>query len=285
MKRRQKRILLLSVAALLLVAAAIGIVWGNTALELTEITVRTERLPAAFSGYRIAHLSDLHNTEFGEDNRALLDKLKAAAPDAIMVTGDVVDSRRTDFDIAAEFMAEAVKLAPVYYATGNHESRLADYAELEQRFSQSGVTILRGSGVTIERDGGSLLVLGVDDPDFTPDVDDAAGVDATLTKLTDTETYTVLLSHRPELFDTYAKHGIDLTLSGHAHGGQIRLPFIGSIYAPEQGFFPAYTSCLHEKGSSRLVVSRGLGNSLIPVRINNRPEIVLITLERADAAK
>ena len=251
--KKKRRICFLAASAAVLAGAAGWIAWGNTALVQTEQVVRSERLPAAFSGYRIAHVSDLHNAQFGTDNEKLLELLRTAAPDCIAVTGDIVDSRRTDFDVAAAFMDAAAEIAPVYYVTGNHESRLKDYPELEQRFTDSGVSVLHG----------------------------AAYVADALEGLADEAIFTVLLSHRPELFAAYAAAGVDLTLSGHAHGGQFRLPFIGGLAAPDQGLFPRYTSGLYTNGRSQMVVSRGLGNSLFPFRVNNRPEVVLITLEAA----
>ena len=279
--KKKRRICFLAASAAVLAGAAGWIAWGNTALVQTEQVVRSERLPAAFSGYRIAHVSDLHNAQFGTDNEKLLELLRTAAPDCIAVTGDIVDSRRTDFDVAAAFMDAAAEIAPVYYVTGNHESRLKDYPELEQRFTDSGVTVLHSAATDIVRDDERIRLIGIDDPDFSSTEDSTAYVADALEGLADEAVFTVLLSHRPELFAAYAAAGVDLTLSGHAHGGQFRLPFIGGLAAPDQGLFPRYTSGLYTNGRSQMVVSRGLGNSLFPFRVNNRPEVVLITLEAA----
>lgn len=278
--KKKGRIWLLAASSAALAGLVGWIVWGNTALVQTALIVQSKRLPAAFSGFRIAHVSDLHNAQFGTDNEKLLELLRTAAPDCIAVTGDVVDSRRTDFDIAAAFMEASVEIAPVYYVTGNHEARLEDYPMLEQRFIDSGVTVLHNAAEDIVRGNGRIRLIGIDDPHFSFAEDEEANINTTLEGLTDETLFTILLSHRPEKFAVYAAQKIDLTLSGHAHGGQIRLPFAGGLAAPDQGLFPRYTSGLYTSGTSHMVVSRGLGNSLFPFRVNNRPEVVLITLEQ-----
>ncbi len=265
------------------ISMTVWTVWGNTALEVTEISLSSDRLPEAFSGYRIAHLSDLHNAEFGKENRRLLAKLAECKPDSIMITGDLIDSNHPDRAVALHFVREVVKIAPTYYVSGNHEARLGDFEELRKSLADAGVTVLEDEAVTLEKDGKKVRLLGLSDPNLasadgilhkTP-----AAVRAKLEELTgDGEGYTILLSHRPELFETYAACGVDLVLAGHAHGGQIRLPLIGGLYAPGQGFFPKYDSGLYSEGTTSMVVSRGLGNSVIPLRFNNRPEIVLIEL-------
>lgn len=275
MRKRRKKAL--RVILLLGIAALVGwIAWGNRTIGCTEIQVQSAHLPEAFSGYTIAQVSDLHNAEFGADNERLLEALRQAAPDLIALTGDLVDSRRTDLDCAIAFVQAAVEIAPVYYVTGNHESRIAAYPELERAMEQAGVHVLRNETEQIERDGAFLSVSGVDDPTFF--ATDEQFTQTLQSLLPMDETFTLLLSHRPELFETYVGCGVDLTLSGHAHGGQFRLPGIGGLFAPEQGIFPDYDAGAYSDADSTMVVSRGLGNSLFPFRVNNNPELVLITL-------
>ena len=250
------------------------ILWGfveNTLLGVTEITVIGANLPEGFPGCRIAQVSDLHNAEFGKDNKRLLALLEEAQPDLIAITGDLVDSRRTDPEVAIAFAREAVKIAPCYYVTGNHESRIEEYPQLEQQLTKAGVTVLRGQRITLDN---GITIAGVDDPAFTG----FSAFSETLAQLAGEE-YTVLLSHRPEHFDLYCQAGFDLVLSGHVHGGQFRIPFLGGVLAPGQGFFPTYDAGLYTGGQTNLVVSRGLGNSLFPFRLNNPPEVILITLQ------
>ena len=253
---------------LILVGLFLWILWGNTALTLTKYTVTSKKLPSGFTGFRIAHVSDLHNTKFGKHNEKLLDLLAQAQPDIIAITGDMIDSRQTDPDAAIAFAKEAVKIAPVCYVPGNHEARIQEYPDFRNALSDLGVTVLENSHLPLVREQESITVSGRMDPGFkipTPDLT--------------VDTYQILLSHRPELIEEYAKQGYDLVLSGHAHGGQIRLPFVGGVIAPHQGFFPKYTEGIHRLDNTTLVISRGLGNSLFPLRIHNRPELILITLE------
>lgn len=263
---------------LLLILGAIWIYFGNTRTQTTHYNLESERLPNAFDGFTIAQVSDLHNAEFGENNERLLFALRAAAPDIIVITGDIIDSRHTDVEIAASFAASAAKIAPVYYVTGNHEGRIpTEAAALEEKMQAAGVKILHNRSTTIFRGDESIALVGLDDPSAGAE-EDLLG--ARLAALTDHTHFTVLLSHRPDLFDTYCGAGVDLVLSGHAHGGQIRLPFLGGIFAPNQGFFPQYTEGSHTYKDTTMIVSRGLGNSLFPFRVNNPPELVVVHLCR-----
>ena len=281
MTGKKKRTIILAIAAVLL-ALVVWTVWGNTALELNTYTVGSKELPDAFDGYRIAQVSDLHNAEFGDGNQRLLDMLREAEPDMIAITGDLIDSRKTNIAVALAFAEEAVKIAPCYYVSGNHEARVSEYRELKAGLEAAGVTVLDDARVEIEISGKSITIIGVNDPSFLADylTSDAAVMDRKLSELSSEDaSFTILLSHRPELFDTYAAHEMDLVLTGHAHGGQFRLPLIGGLIAPNQGLFPKYDDGLYSEGNTNMIVSRGLGNSIIPFRFNNRPEVVLIELK------
>lgn len=261
-------------------------IWGNTALELNTITVTSKNLPEAFEGYRIAHVSDLHNAEIGDDNDKLISMLEAAKPDIIALTGDLIDSNNTDVDIALLFVEEAMKIAPCYYVAGNHEASAAGaYKQLESGLMELGVVILRDEMYTLKKDGASIALIGLKDPYFATVYDrrdgDGAMTDKKLEEImVDSDLFTLLLSHRPELFDTYVENNIDLALCGHAHGGQFRLPFVGGLVAPNQGLLPEYDAGLYTDNNTYMIVSRGIGNSIIPFRFNNRPEVILVELER-----
>lgn len=257
-------------------------VWENTALEWNTYTIRSPELPDVFDGCRIAQVSDLHNAEFGDRNQRLLEMLREAEPDMIAITGDLIDSRKTNIAVALAFAEDAVKIAPCYYVSGNHEARVSEYQDLKTGLEAAGVTVLDDARVEIEISGKSITIIGVNDPSFHADylTSDAAVMDRKLSELSsEAAGFTILLSHRPELFDTYADHNMDLVLTGHAHGGQFRLPLIGGLIAPNQGLFPKYDAGLYSDGSTNMIVSRGLGNSIIPFRFNNRPEVVLIELK------
>ena len=285
MKKRisKKYFTLLYIAILLFLFLVIWTVWGNTALMINVITVSGSRIPAAFSGFRIVQVSDLHNAEFGDGNAELLKLLSESKPDIIVITGDLIDASHTDVGIALGFMQESVRIAPIYYATGNHEAACSQYGNLKSGLEAAGVIVLEDEAVSLERNGETITLLGLDDPDFTVMGDMFCEVPAMVgTKLRNLDNgeggYTILLSHRPELFETYVNCGIDLVFAGHAHGGQFRLPFIGGVIAPNQGLFPKYDAGLYTDSGTNMVVSRGIGNSIIPLRFNNRPEIVLVEL-------
>jgi len=276
---------MLAIIVAILIATAVWTVWGNTAPKLTRIAVTSDRLPEAFSGYRIAQVSDLHNAELGEANARLINMLREAAPDIIVMTGDMVDSRHTRLDVTLNFARAAASIAPCYYATGNHESRIGEYEKFEAELIGAGVSVLRGASTALERGGETVTLMGIDDPSFARD---GAGFGETSTAVSDeisqllegVQGYSILLCHRPELFDVYCASGVDLVFCGHTHGGQARLPFIGGLVAPNQGLFPKYDAGLYAAGGTGMIVSRGLGNSIIPLRFNNRPEVVLAELRR-----
>ena len=278
-----KKKFIIAILCVLLISLVIWTIWGNTALEVNEYEITSGRIPEAFNGFRIAQVSDLHNAEFGEGNSDLIELLSQTDSDIIVITGDLVDSRQTDIEIALEFARQAVKISPVYYVTGNHEARVSEYEELKMGLVEVGVTVLENQKVQITREGESITLIGVDDPSFREDYlfGDAASVSrAALSDLqNESDGYTVLLAHRPELFDIYVESGVDLVFSGHAHGGQFRLPFIGGLVAPNQGFFPKYDAGLFSEENTTMIVSRGVGNSIIPMRFNNRPEIIVAELK------
>ena len=282
MKKLNKKMVLI-VSVLVILCIGIWTLWGNTALEVNEYEIVSDRIPEAFSGFRIAQVSDLHNAEFGEGNEKLIELLSQTDPDMIVITGDLIDSRHTDIEIALEFARQAIKLAPVYYVSGNHEARVHEYEDLKMGLAEAGVIVLEDQKVQITREGESITLMGIDDPSFQEDYLFGDAVSVTSSALSElqneSDRYTVLLAHRPELFETYVDAGVDLVFSGHAHGGQFRLPFVGGLVAPNQGFFPEYDAGLFSEGSTTMIVSRGVGNSIIPIRFNNRPEIVVAELK------
>ena len=277
----KRRVIVLITAAVLVPALLIWLLWANSSPAATQVTVASGALPEAFEGFKIAHVSDLHNAVFGRKNEKLLSLIRAAEPDIIAITGDLIDSRHTDIDSALAFVEAAAEIAPIYYVTGNHESRL-DFDEIEPRLIAAGARVLRNEAEDIGRGGERIRLAGIDDPSFIRTGGTAEErAAAELEQLGDGGgTFTVLLAHRPELVEVYAEYGAGLVLSGHAHGGQVRLPLLGGLYAPGQGLLPEYDSGLYSLGETQMVVSRGLGNSVAPLRVNNRPELVIVTLSR-----
>lgn len=247
--------------------------WENNALVVSEYTFETKEIGEALDGFRIVQISDLHNKRFGKNQRWLMEQLMECDPDIIVITGDLVDSNHTNIEKAMEFVEESVKLAPVYYVTGNHEKWFEEEEQLLEQLEQSGVNCLLNKTEKITLQETSFYLLGLDDANLLDDT-----LSGLVSKTEDG--FNLLLAHEPQNLSRYSVCGVDLILSGHAHGGQFRLPFIGGVVAPDQGFFPEYTAGLYVEGSTSMIVSRGLGNSIIPVRIFNRPEVVCVELKK-----
>ena len=256
-------------------------IYQNQFIQVNEITIKCETLPEEFVGYKIVQVSDLHNAEFGENNEGLLLLIEEQKPDIIVVTGDIVDSRRTDVQVARDFINNASEIAPVYYVTGNHEARVDMEDEIDFIELNENVNVLHNQSVLLTKGESVIQLIGVDDPNYKAVSDSEAYMNKHLSLYCDNEYFKILLSHRPELFETYVENEMNVIFSGHAHGGQVRLPFVGGVIAPHQGFFPTYDAGLfYATNDATMVVSRGLGDSILPLRINNPPELVVVTLEK-----
>ncbi len=279
MKKNMNRIILFIGT---LVGFTIFLYVQNNLISITEVKLTSSKIPSSFKGFKILQLSDLHNKKFGDNQDVLIQKVKSINPDIIAITGDLIDSKSYDPEVSMELIRELVKEYPVYFVTGNHEKWSGKYNDLEKELKQHHVTVLRNEHVSIQIGGQDIHILGIDDPEFvTGNRDEGNVVKGEIIKAKfemQPDTYNVLLSHRPEFLTEYADEQIHLVLSGHAHGGQVRLPFIGGLVAPNQGILPTYTAGLYEKQNTSMVVSRGLGNSIIPQRIFNRPELVVVQL-------
>lgn len=280
---KRKWALFLSIPILL----AIFLYGQNNWMGVTRLDIVSERLPVKFDGYTILQVSDLHSKTFGRGQSGLARRIADAEPDMIVITGDLVDGRHYDKEASLNLIRKAADYAPVYYVTGNHEWWSGKFGELEGGIREAGAVILRNETRRITVDGQSIYLAGLDDPESTGSNYDEAGyieerLHETIPRIPG-NSYRILLSHRPELFYYYSGYGVDLAFCGHAHGGQFRLPFLGGLYAPDQGYFPKFTSGIYRDGNSSMVVSRGLGNSIIPQRLFNRPELVLVTLHSANS--
>jgi predicted MPP superfamily phosphohydrolase len=285
MRMTKKR--LFTIIPLAIIAVIVFLYFENNAIGITKYQLSSTKLPDGFDSYRIVHLTDLHSKSFGKDQSTITRKVKKLKPDLIVMTGDLVDSRRYNEEISLMLMRKMTEIAPVYYVTGNHEwgSR---FPSLAKGLRELGVHVMRNESELVKLGDGEIRIAGVDDPTFNHegdgDVDKmnahlgAAFKDVDRSK----DAFTILLSHRPELFAVYVQNQIDLTFSGHAHGGQVRLPFLGGLVAPGQGFLPKYDGGKYTEDSSTMIVSRGLGNSIIPQRLFNRPEVVLVELKKAN---
>lgn len=286
--------------ALLLVLALLGawLLWDNRRLDVTSYQVPFERAEGGAdepgtddrSELRIAQVSDLHAADFGTFTDRLLESTGQAQPDLIAITGDMIDVRTRDLSGVLELAARLTAIAPTYFVLGNHEADSPLREEFLAGLEEAGVTVLRNEAEIVTAGGTDLILAGIDDPR----VDRADGRTASSARsdvalalhgLEAEEEHTaledlpvILLAHRPELLDDYALTPADLVLSGHAHGGQVRLPLIGALFAPHQGWLPALTEGVHTRGGTSMVISRGLGNSIAGVRVNDPRELVILDL-------
>lgn len=274
----------LAFLAVFLLVLALFFRWENTSLQIAHFDPVFTDLPAGFDGCRIVVLSDLHGAEFGADNQELFQAVADQSPEYIFYLGDLEDKYRGPQPGYAEAVAAGLSaIAPTYYVTGNHEWAIGDVPELKERLAAQGVTVLSNSFVTLERNGDTVVLAGIDDPngyaDQKPPETVAAEVYAAYG-----DPFWLLLAHRNDRFqEQYSLLGADLVLSGHGHGGIIRLPFTDGLLSTNRTLFPSYTAGLYEENGSALFVTRGLGNSGPSFRLWNRPEVAVVTLHQAES--
>lgn len=250
---------------------------NNQWLVVTEHVYESEKVPASFDQYRITQVTDLHDATFGKKQQKLIEKVRATKPDAIFITGDLIDSNRYNLENSLQAVKAFVEIADVYYVLGNHEVAINKMDEIYIALTELGVHVLPNESLVLERDGERLAIVGIEDPLMGKETQEMLNIALSNVQ---NETFTLLLSHRPERFSTYTANDVDLVFAGHAHGGQIRLPFVGGLIAPGQGFFPQYTAGTYVENNTTMVVSRGLGNSVVPYRLFNLPEIITVQLVR-----
>lgn len=246
------------------------------AVALRRYRVPVAGLPPAFEGYTILHLSDLHEKQFGDGAEELVKLIRHENFDMVAITGDLVVGNHPILTPALDLITAIRSFAepPFYSVSGNHDWRLERGNELNKKLADAGVNVICNRAMVIEKGGERISILGVDDPVTRRDRLPLAlrGVEAGSPR--------ILLSHSPHPYPQAIRNGIDLMLTGHTHGGQIRLPLLGAPYVPTMGFFPRYDYGLYRNGKSTLIVSGGLGESGLPVRFNIQPELALVTLER-----
>ncbi len=256
--------------------------WQSNGLMVTRYTFSSIKIPQRLQGFCIVQISDLHNKEFGGK---LIEAIKQQNPHLIVITGDIISRDDRNAAGAEALISQAAAIAPIYYVTGNHEAAFAGYPQLARYLDMQGVTRLDHAAAVIEHNGEALNLIGLLDPAFyTPngclDANTASTVQNQVAWAARPDLLNIVLTHRPSLIESYEAGGADLVLAGHAHGGQIRLPFIGALIAPDEGFFPRYTGGMHQMQNTTMVISRGIGNSkLLPIRLFNRPELVVIRLD------
>lgn len=284
MKKRTKGKWLYFLIGLLLIISFFY--FQNNSIVTSKFSIRSDNLPQNFNGYKIVQLSDLHSKSFGDDQSKLVEKVKKVKPDLIVFTGDLIDSDRYDEKPSLILMEKLVQVAPVYYVTGNHEWWSGKLNSLEDKLTSIGIKVMRNEAEEIAIEDEVIQIIGIDDPangmeSYADRTTTEENIKSAIEGIEEGDNFQILLSHRPEIFSLYSEYDFDVVFSGHAHGGQFRIPFVGGIIAPDQGFFPKYTSGKYNSSNTTMIVNRGLGNSIIPLRIFNRPEIVVATLNSA----
>lgn len=245
------------------------ILWQNNDL----VTTRLEKTMDFETPVTVVHLSDLHTKSFGEDNARLVRHVKREGPDIIVITGDLIDQDDETLGDSLDYIGALTDTAPVYVVSGNHEHWAGLTDTVEDEVEGQGATWMDGRSLTVDVKDETIRVIGLPDPES------GENLTQLFESMENGAEPTVVLSHRPVTFDWLQSHDVDMVFSGHTHGGMVRLPFFGGLYGPDQGFFPEYSAGIHHASGSSMVVSRGLGNSVFPVRIFNRPEIVTMTFK------
>lgn len=274
--RRRSRRLPCAAAAVALALAAI-LADSRWRLDRDEYVLASARLPAGFEGFRIVQLSDLHGMEFGENNRRLVEAVRAAQPDLIALTGDLI-TEKEDVPAVRALCAELTRFAPCYFVSGNHDVGSRAYPELRAALEESGVTVLSNEYRTLERGGDRIVLCGVEDPIAWADMPTPKALAASL-RAAYPEDYVLLLGHRNDFAEKYPSLDVDLILSGHGHGGVVRLPFAGGVLGNNGELFPEYDAGVYHTYCYDMVISRGLGGVKGIPRFLNPPHIPIITLK------
>lgn len=283
------------ISILVVVCLAIVLIisyFENRRLTVTEYHITDSKCPVAFEGFRIVHLTDLHNAEFGEKNNQLFDVIKRQKPDIIVITGDMIIGKpNNDITMAVEFVNSLCAIAPVYYSMGNHELRVSLYEDTYgdmwthfcNRISPE-VNMLSDDRVTITKKDETIQLYGLNlTPELYKRIVKTPMAENYLPSLFGTcnhDEFHIFLAHNPEYFDDYAAWGANLTFSGHVHGGMIRIPLLGGALSPMIHFFPKYDRGLFVKDNKYMILSGGLGNHTFKFRVNNLPEVAVAILHR-----
>lgn len=263
---RAMKIIITAAGWLLIIAAAAL----DTSIAVPVYKIYSDKVTKPV---RIVLLTDFHSSSYGSKQQVLIDEVTAQNPDVILFAGDIFEDVRPHKH-SIELLERLGKAYPCFYVTGNHEVWSGEVNEIKETVRSLGVTVLEGDGEIRDRGGQKIRICGVDDPAGGKQFADCA-------RMAGDGTFTVLMSHRPDLVKLYSGNGFDLVVCGHAHGGQVRIPgLLNGLYAPNQGLFPKYAGgrYLLDDGSTEMIVSRGLCKNILP-RVFNRPEVVVIDIE------
>jgi predicted MPP superfamily phosphohydrolase len=266
----------------------------NKRLATTNYLIEQDQVPPAFEGMRFVCLTDLHQKSFGRENEKLIKQIRSCDPDAILIAGDMVTNSDTkNHGVALSIIRELAKEYVIYYAPGNHElkwelaSRLHNtgYQEYIEELKKLGVYYLDNREISLKKGSDMLQIVGLN---LTLAYYNKGGKPKELTQEdlsdfishSDQNSYTILLAHVPDYFEDYVVWGADLIISGHNHGGIMRLGKLGGVISPRYQFFPKYDAGVFKKNRSVMLLSRGLGSHTIPIRLFNRPELICVQIKR-----
>lgn len=278
----------------ILIIVYIYIEYNINALEIRRYTVENDKIPDEFDGYNIVQVSDLHSKLFGKNNERLFEKISSLNPDIVVITGDLVDGEKDNYDVALDFMKELTKSYRVYYIIGNHEQKALikkykkQYKDYFEELYNLDFVNLDDKKVEIQKENSKINLYGLSVPYscykylFQDSGNTSINQEFLIQKLgkLDQSQFNILLAHTPLYFEEYQKWGVDLVLSGHVHGGIIRLPFVGGLLSPDRKFFPKYDLGQYTKDKTTMIVSKGLGGSKVLIRVNCKPEVVSIKLKK-----
>ena len=256
----------------------------DSRLEITRHTVHSAKIPAEFDGYKIIQISDVHSDEIP----GLISEIRLEKPDIIVSTGDLAH-HTGGYEKAVSLIDTLLDIAPVYAVSGNHEAWRADYSQMNRALADLGAKPLNNESIELEKDGAKIGLSGIDDPFSVISQKIRDYLDTAVSALSPVEGYNILLFHRANWLDYFADSGFDLIISGHMHGGQMRVPYLGGVISPRSSWasgkkilFPKYVGGRYRIKNTELIVSRGLGNPMIIPRVFNRPELVCITLKHKE---
>lgn len=277
-----KKRLLLSMLALVLVLAAL-LADSNFRLVTSRYALRYESLPMGFDGYKIVQLSDLHMEDYGE---RLYGRIRQEEPDILVLTGDFLNMKLgsapgNQVEKLRPILEDLIEIAPCYFVSGNHEWASGEANGLSALMEGLGIRWLKNEAVTLEQNGERIVLAGVEDPNASAEMPRPDAFTAQL-RTQYPEDYILLLGHRNDFLIKYPDLPVDTVLTGHAHGGIVRLPFLGGLLGTGGNFFPDYEAGRYNEGGYDLIVSRGLGNFVPIPRFLNNPELVSITLRRQE---
>ncbi len=283
----------LLVLGIILCVIILDSIYESSKLEVTQYRIKSEKIPQTFSGKRLMILADLHNNSYGKGNVRLLNAIHERKPDYILIAGDmIVGAKNNKNNITLSFLSKLAKQYPIFYGYGNHEQKVmpggdnydGSFDEFKKSLEKLGVHFLDNKQIRITHKDDTIIITGLMiEKEYFKKIKRPKMKTENLQKLVgiaDNQCYNILIAHNPVYFSNYSDWGADLTVSGHIHGGIIRLPGLGGLISPQYKFFPKYDAGIFENDGKTMLVSRGLGLHTIKIRAFNRPEIMMVTLVR-----